>query len=265
VKSPAAADAVRVETRTSAVRTLEREDAATAPIRSDATLAQRPGSRHGVGVGAVATVVAYVLLASSLTALGLIVTRVLDDGSVARWDIDVSRWFTDRRTPAWDTATGVGSNIASTEVVVGIAFLTVAVLAALRLWRDVGVLLIALVLEVTVFLTTTSLVDRDRPPVQQLDAAPPTSSFPSGHTAAAVALYVTLAIILTRHRRHAVVRTVAWFVALSVPLAVALSRLHRGMHYPTDVIAGLLLGSVCVIVALFIVRRATNRPETTPP
>ena len=60
------------------------------------------------------------------------------------------------------------------------------------------------------------LVDRARPPVvHRLDTAPPTSSFPSGHTAAAVVLYVGLALIVTATRAQSGrARIVAWVVAV---------------------------------------------------
>ena len=56
-----------------------------------------------------------------------------------------------------------------------------------RRWR--------LMFEVAVFGTTSKLIARDRPPVEQLDGAP-TNSWPSGHIAAAVVFYVGLAIIV---------------------------------------------------------------------
>ncbi len=95
----------------------------------------------------------------------------------------------------------------------------------------------------------------------RLDPAPPTSSFPSGHTAAAIALWVSLAIVITTHVRNAFVRTLVWIVALSLPIFVGLSRLYRGMHHPTDVLASVLLGAGAVLTALLAVRAASAVAE----
>jgi membrane-associated phospholipid phosphatase len=96
--------------------------------------------------------------------------------------------------------------------------------------------------EVLIFLTITLLVDRPRPPVKHLEVAPPTSSFPSGHTAA-VALYGAWALLAWQRSRSALLCGLLFLLAIVVPIAVALSRMYRGMRYPTDVLAGALLGT----------------------
>jgi undecaprenyl-diphosphatase len=102
-------------------------------------------------------------------------------------------------------------------------------------------------------MATTLLIDRSRPSVPKLDAAPPTSSFPSGHTAAAVCFYGAIAAIIIWHSRHRWVQVVTVVVCAAVPLSIAGSRLYRGMHYPTDVLAGGLLGAIWLTVVLLYV------------
>jgi undecaprenyl-diphosphatase len=104
-------------------------------------------------------------------------------------------------------------------------------------------------------MATTLLIDRPRPTVTQLDTAPPTSSFPSGHTAAAVCFYGAIAAIVIWHSRHRWLSAVAVFVCAAIPLTIAGSRVYRGMHYPTDVLAGALLGVIWLSTVLFYVRR----------
>ena len=101
----------------------------------------------------------------------------------------MSRWFVTVRTPTLDTVTSIGSDLGSTGVVIGVAVLAAIVLAIGRHWRQIGFLACAMTLEFSVFLLATLLVDRMRPQVPRLDVTPPTSSYPSGHTAAAIVLY----------------------------------------------------------------------------
>jgi undecaprenyl-diphosphatase len=68
-----------------------------------------------------------------------------------------------------------------------------------------------------------------------------TFSFPSGHAMAAGAVYAVLAFIAWRELRGQV-RWAIVGVCLGVALCVALTRVYLGVHYPTDVLAGLLAG-----------------------
>jgi undecaprenyl-diphosphatase len=213
----------------------------------------RPFRRPFVA-GTTVGVAGYVVMTLLLVALGLFLVNVLLDGPVGRWDASVNRWFVQQRTPTLDDLTVWGSWLGDTLTVIGIAAVAVVILAIARLWARIAFLVGALLIEVTTFVTTAFLVERPRPAVRQLDAVPPTSSFPSGHTAASIVLYVGLALIVTSLVRNILVRVVVWSVAIGVPIAVALSRLYRGMHHPTDVMASVIGAVGCLAFALLATR-----------
>jgi len=192
------------------------------------------------------------VLGAVLVGIGLVLTHL---GSWSRTDGGPDRWFAGHRSTGWNDATAVGSNLAQTQTAVAVAFVA---FFALRLWLgrwyESLVLVLALGGEVVIFLAVAAIVHRPRPPVARLDAAPPTSSFPSGHTAAAVVVYGFLAFVLWRYLVNRWLAAVLCTVLLAVPFAVGLSRLYRGAHYPSDVVAGAILGAVWltfVIVTMF--------------
>jgi undecaprenyl-diphosphatase len=215
-------------------------------------LRRPPTDGHGLRVWLTAIVVMTVIA----IAVGWVLVHPLS-GSVGGFDDRVARWLAARRTDTWDAVSWVGSG--SAEAVVKIT--AVIVLGALfawrwRRWNESALLAGALVFEVTVFLVASFVVGRDRPPVTQLDSVPPTSSYPSGHTAAAVAFYGALAIIVWWHVRHRVVRAVAIAVAFAMPFVVGLSRMYRGMHHLSDVVVGMVVGAVALTVTYLVVRPA---------
>ena len=196
----------------------------------------------------------WVALLALCAGAGWLITGPLSDTGLVRWD---------RRYPvdlaAARTATGrvwshYGSLIGETLTVIAVAVAVGVVLLLLKRWASVMLLATALLAEVSVFVATTLLVPRDRPDVVQLDVSPPTSSFPSGHTAASTALAFSLAVIVGWHVRSSIARALVWVVAVVVGPVVGFSRIYRGMHHPLDVTVGFALGAACVLVAFLAVR-----------
>jgi undecaprenyl-diphosphatase len=222
--------------------------------------------RHPVVAAALVFVVAYVCLVLIVTGFGLLLTEVLSDGGIGTWDVESTEWFEDERTGLGNRASLMSSTGAATFVVVGIASGVVVILALRRRWRDVTFLVVALTLEVTVFLTATLLVSRPRPEVGHLDSTPPTDSYPSGHTAAAVVLYAALVAIASRSVPVPWARRMLVAFGVIMPVSVAVARVYRGMHHPTDVLAGVALGTACLVAGVLAVRAAwPDRAPAEPP
>jgi membrane-associated phospholipid phosphatase len=206
-----------------------------------------PSALYLLGWAAALTVV--------LVALGWLLAKVVHDDGIGRADSSLSRWLENRRSDQLNDVTAVTSEAGGTLTITILAALTVSYAAwAWRRWREPMLVAVAVVGEVGIFLLVTMLVDRERPPVQHLDEAPPTSSFPSGHTAAAIVLYGALAVLASERARSALVRGLFLTIAVVVPLVVAASRMYRGMHYVTDVLGGVLLGTLWLYAAVHGIR-----------
>ncbi|WP_433295664.1 phosphatase PAP2 family protein [Actinoplanes sp. CA-030573] len=178
--------------------------------------------------------------------------------AVTRWspgfDDAFPRWLQTFRTPSLDHLSWYWSKAGDTHAILAVSLVFCPLALALwRQWRPVLFLVLAMFGELTLFLLSAAATGRPRPYAEHLDGQLPTSSFPSGHIAATMCLWTAIALIVTA-------RTRAWwrwiFVALAVimPVGVAVSRMYRGMHHPTDV-AGALLLMVCWLSVLWFTVR----------
>ena len=187
-----------------------------------------------------------------MVGIGLLIVGPLGDLPA---ETGVDRWFEARRTAGLTTLTLVLSDFGQTQFAIAVCVLVVALFWwRTRQWWLAVVPAIALGMQAVLFFTSSLLVGRGRPEVGLLDDSPPTTAFPSGHTSASAALYVSLALLCQRITRPWL-RWGLTVLCLLVPFAVATARLYRGMHHPTDVAVGLVNGVVCALLAWWYLRR----------
>jgi membrane-associated phospholipid phosphatase len=193
-----------------------------------------------------------------LSLIGELIVHTSFGAPVVRFDTRISRWFYGERTPTLNQLSHYGTMLSDTVTAICVTAVAVVGLLVFRRRRAAVTVLVAILGELFVFVLITATVERARPPVPHLDPAPPTSSFPSGHTAAAVALYVGFAALLLRSAvRRAIAVPVSVLFCL-VPFVVGASRLYRGMHYPSDVLFGAVGGGCWLLLTLYVL----NGPPT---
>ncbi|TDR89737.1 phosphatase PAP2 family protein [Enterovirga rhinocerotis] len=107
--------------------------------------------------------------------------------------------------------------------------------------------------------------DRPRPDIVPHGMQVYTASFPSSHAMLSAVTYLTIGALLARI--HASLPVKLFFLALAVilTLAIGLSRLYLGVHWPSDVLAGWCVGAawacLCWYIALLLQRRGQVEPE----
>ena len=203
-------------------------------------------------------VLASVSVASFTTALSLLLLTVLDhhlgQPAILRADLAlqgvVHGWTNPPLTSVMLALTWMGSvKIFATALAL--------VLVLLLLWRRThdAVLLTAAITGAFVLNETFKLhFHRARPHVPWSIGDEHTFSFPSGHSLFALVLYGTLAYLAWRGAHTLVRRAAILFPALLLTLAIGLSRIYLGMHYPTDVLAGFITGALWLTTVVTVDR-----------
>lgn len=203
-----------------------------------------------------------VLVAAGMIGLGFFTTKVLlSIEAVADADRWLPLWLEEHRTPFLNDASYVGSMIAHAPVLIPLVGVVVLMLILRGRWRMASFPVQAGLAEALAYGLTVLFVVRIRPDVVRLDTFDITHSFPSGHVAASIAVYGSLALLLTAHFRATWVRLPIWAVAGAIPIVVASSRMYRGEHHPIDVTAGALMGIGALMAALFAARTARTVAE----
>jgi undecaprenyl-diphosphatase len=175
--------------------------------------------------------------------LGLAIVTALAGLGIRAWapgfDIQAMQAIASGRNA---TLTSIAWVVSEAGSFVLLAPLSIAFLL-LRRWKrpadDIALLVIAAgsaLLPITVKL----FVARPRPTIEHLSHLS-SLSFPSEHTTQAAAIYLTIAIMLSQGLARGW-REAAIVLGVVIALGVAWSRVYLGVHYPTDVAAGLVLG-----------------------
>lgn len=157
----------------------------------------------------------------------------------------------------------------------GVGILTFLVLAAAGfLWlqrkrRLTVFLLVSVTTGIALSQMLKSGFDRPRPELISHEAAVYTASFPSGHSLMAAIVYLTLAVLLSRTLERKAAKAYVISLATVLVIAVGISRLYLGVHWPTDVLAGWIVGSgwalLCGIIAKWLARHGSIDEEPIAP
>lgn len=202
--------------------------------------------------------VALVAVIAVFALAGWVLTDVLAPNPVTEWDRDVAERFADGRTETLDAVAPWAAGLSDTHVkVIATAVIVLALLAGLRRWHEALFVVISLVFEATAFIVITFLVGRPRPSVEHLVDSPVDTSFPSGHVAAAT-VYGAFAVVVFWHTRATWIRALAVGATVAVVGTVAFARLYQGVHFASDVLAGIVLG----LVSLAVCHRVLGPPPS---
>lgn len=192
--------------------------------------------------------VALVCVIGGFSLVGLVYTDWLTPNAITRVDDRIAEAAADNRTAFLTDAVPWVAFPADTYTKIAIsAGICLFFLWRWRRWYEAVYVALPLVFEATAFITTTHIVRRSRPDVERLLDSQVATSYPSGHVAAAT-VYAAVAVLVFRHTRAAWARALAVVIAVLIPLAVAWARVYQGMHFFTDVLAGILLGAVSLLI-----------------
>lgn len=203
--------------------------------------------------------VSLVVVVAVTVLVGETLTNWAAPNEIVELDVEVAEDLAANRSESTNDLAHWGAFLADTPVKIGLSL----VLAGLALWRwrrwyEAALIGLTLIFEASAYLSSSLIIGRPRPDVERLLESPVATSFPSGHVAAAT-VYAVLAVIVFQRTESAIARGAAVLIVIVVPLIVAWARMYQGMHFLSDVTAGVILGIVSVVICTRILR--PHQPE----
>jgi undecaprenyl-diphosphatase len=145
-----------------------------------------------------------------------------------------------------------------------LGFFALATVAYLFLDRKPHAALFVLVAVFGGMLLSTVLkevIDRPRPDLVPHGQHVYTKSFPSGHSMLSAVTYLTLGALLARLQKRRSLKLYALALAIFLSLAIGVSRVYLGVHWPTDVLAGWSAGAAWAVLCWVIARVLQQRGQ----
>jgi undecaprenyl-diphosphatase len=145
--------------------------------------------------------------------------------------------------PRWMLSAALDITALGSATVLGLAVFSVAGFLVLQgLWRRAIIVVGASVGGWFLNGALKQLFQRPRPDIVPHLREAMSLSFPSGHALQSAAVYLTLGVLMMRFAHRRITKIYCIVVAALATVLVGLSRVYIGVHYPTDVIAGWLIG-----------------------
>ncbi|MCX5581447.1 bifunctional DedA family/phosphatase PAP2 family protein [Kaistia terrae] len=193
--------------------------------------------------------VATILLARGFVDLA---GDVLMRESITRMDAAVSTLVQGWRTPGFDTVMIVITSIGDGVVIIPVLIAAVAWLLFRGKRKLAGGLLLTMALAALAVPVLKSVLLIPRP--IDLYSGADSFSFPSGHATASAALYASIAWLAT-HNAPLRLKILGFALAGILVGSIAASRIYLAAHWPSDVLAGLMLGTALAAIYALVFRR----------
>lgn len=196
-------------------------------------------------------------------------TESLSGAALKSYDDAVTDYIVSFRTPAlthfFQVITDMGDLYG---YMIATALIAIVVIVKFRNWQIIVQLMAVTILAALSNLALKRVINRARPEIEHLVVVK-SLSYPSGHSMSAMAFYGFLIYLTFRIKMPRWLRWLLCLVFLFLILAIGLSRIYLGVHFPSDVLGGFTAGLIwvafCIVLFNIIDMLRRRRSSKTHP
>lgn len=196
---------------------------------------------HGTGTGLTLTI-GFVLAGIVAWFFIELLVAVASGSAITGVDRRIINLVATLRTPSVDAIMLFITFLGNVQTILVLALVALVMTLLSRRYEAAVLLVLALLVSSLFFSAIKLLVGRPRPLFESARIVQGGFSFPSGHAAVSATFYGTIAFLLIRARSRESLKVLVGLLAALLVLAIGMSRIYLGVHYPSDVVAGWIAG-----------------------
>ncbi len=190
--------------------------------------------------------IGFIIAIAAVFFFGWLVGEMLE-GDTARFDDSTRAFVHTFASPVLTKVMQLTSFLGSTLFLVMFGITVFGIFYYLK-HRRAAVLFAIATIGATILLVSLKLAFKRIRPEPFFDTILPVSfSFPSGHSLASFCFYFTLTAIITPRINNPMFKILIWIFAAALVFLIGISRIYLGVHYPSDVVAGFVIGFIWVM------------------
>jgi len=192
------------------------------------------------------------ILVSFFTYVFLNFTKDLFSGNETLVIFDLSQLnrIQDLRTPFLNKFMLLVTYLGNWQAILAVSIIVILIFAILKKWKFIIALAVSSIFGEIFVYTAKNIIKRQGPPLRYLIFLEKDFSFPSGHSFISIAFYSLIFYFIFDFAKSRIIKILSIFIGSAMVILISFSRIYLGVHWPSDVFAGLASGLIMLIIII---------------
>lgn len=165
-------------------------------------------------------------------------------------DVAIQQFIINQRADSFNEFFKLFTSLGDTKAMIAWTIITAIIFFAIKhYFYAIGIIFSVAIAELISFIIK-NVIERDRPPELLSLISADSPSFPSGHTIAAITFWGFLIYVFYKTIQNKFWRNILILICALIIIAAGFTRIYLGVHWPSDIIAGYILGGAWILIVI---------------